>query len=167
MTNREPPLRDLGEFLVVFQAIEAAVTDLIEFVVDGDPEYVHALTAELEFSSKLRALDVIFTRWARIHRVTEASPHPEFHRLMGKLLELANRRNEIVHSFYNLLITVDGELALTRRPTRLRPSKGERHDPVEDILPGALVLETQEMRAKLRELALFRQLVLDIRYPPT
>ncbi len=166
MNKNEPPLRDLGEFLVVFQAIEAAVTDMIEFILDGDREYIHALSAELEFSSKLRALDVIFTRWARINQLTDASPHPEFHRFITKLLEIANRRNEIVHSFYNLLITVDGTLALTRRPTRLRPSKGERHDPVEDIMPGALGAEIQDMRSKLQELGEFRRLVLDRRYPP-
>jgi len=163
--RKEPPLAELGHFLVVFQAIEAAVTDLIEFVIDADPEYVHALAAELEYSSKLRALDVIFARYAQIHNLATQAPHPEFHKLMSKLLKLAERRNEIVHSFYNLLITVDGTLALTRRPTKLRPSKGERHDPPEDILPGALAVETKIMQDCLIEIEKFRTLVLDTRYP--
>ena len=162
----EQALAELGQFLVVFQTIEAAVTDLIEAVIDADSEYVHALTAELEYSSKLRALDVIFSRYAQIHGITAESPHPKFHKLMTKLLKLAERRNEIVHSFYNLLITVDGELALTRRPTKLRPSKGERHDPPEDILPGALAAESKNMRDDLLEIEEFRMLILDTRYPP-
>lgn len=163
--RREPPLAELGHFLVVFQAIEAAVADMIEFVVDGDPEYIRALAAELEYSRKLRALDVIFTRWAQINRLTDSSPHPEFHKLMTKLLGLATRRNDIVHSFYNLLITVDGTLALSRKPTKLRPSRGECYGPSEDILPGALAAEIQEMQRALDELGAFRMKVLDTRYP--
>ncbi len=163
--HRHPPLSELGEFLVVFQAVEAEVTEMIELVMDSDPEYVYALAAELEFSSKLKALDVIFTRWARINQLTDKSPHPEFHKLMSVLLELANRRNEIVHSFYSLLITVDGTLALTRRPTRLRSSKGERHDPPEDLLLGALAAEIGTMRQHFEVLAKFRELVIETRYP--
>ena len=73
--HHQPPLAELGEFVVVFQAVEAEVTDMIEFVIDGDPEYTHARAAELEFSSKRRALDVIFTRWARMNQVTDQPPH--------------------------------------------------------------------------------------------
>lgn len=164
--RKEPLLAELGHFVFVFQAIEAAVTDLIEFVIDADPEYVHALAAELEYSAKVRALDVIFARYAQIHGLATEVPHPDFHKLMSKLLRLAERRNEIVHSFYNLLITVDGTLALMRRPTKLRPSKGERHDPPEDILPGALAAETGSMQEYLQELEKYRTVVLDARYPP-
>jgi len=160
----QPPLAELGEFVVVFQAVEAEVTDMIEFVVDGDPEYTHALAAELEFSSKLRALDAIYTRSGWMNQVTDQSPHPEFHKPMSDLLDLAKRRNEIVRSFDNLPITVDGTMGLTRRPTRLRPSKGERHDPPEDILLGTIAEEAQAMRKQLERLAKFRHIVLETRY---
>ncbi len=60
----EPPLRELGQFVVMFQAVEATMVDLIIQLCDSDPEYVAALTAELEFTAKSRALDVIFSRIA-------------------------------------------------------------------------------------------------------
>ena len=127
-------LAELGQFVVAFQAVEASLVELTIQVTNSDPEYVAALTAELEFNSKARALDVIFTRFAQIHDLTEETPHAEFHKLMARVQKLATRRNDIVHSFYNAHITVEGELGITRRPTKLKPSEGMREQPSEDIL---------------------------------
>ena len=120
----EPPLAELGQFLIAFQAVEASLVELIIQLTNSDPEYIGALTAELEFNSKARALDVIFTRFAQIRGLTEQAPHPQFHKLMSQVQKLATRRNDIVHSFYNTLITVDGHVGMTRTPTKLKPSEG-------------------------------------------
>ena len=155
----------LGRFVLTFQAVEAAMVELTVQIVDGDPEYVATLTTELEFSAKARALDVIYTRYAQIHRLSGEAPHPDFHKVMTRIQKLATRRNELVHSFYNLLITVDGEAALERTPTRLKPSKGVREQNAEDILPVSLDSEISEMSSILQELEKYRMQAIDIKYP--
>jgi len=155
----------LGHFVFTFQAVEAAMVELAVQIVDADTEYVATLTAELEFNAKARALDVIYTRYAQIHGLSDKAPHPEFHKLMTRIQKLATRRNDLVHSFYNLLITVDGAAALARTPTRLKPSDGIREQEGEDILPTKLVTEISEMRSILQELETYRLQAIDIKYP--
>lgn len=163
--NHSAPLVQLGNFVLTFQAVEAAMVELTVQLVDADPEYVSTLAAELEFNSKARALDVIYTRYAQIHRLSENVPHPEFHKLMSRIQKLAKRRNDLVHSFYGLLITVDGKAALARQPTKLKPSEGLREQEGEDILPAQLEAEISEMHSILQELERYRLHAIDIQYP--
>jgi hypothetical protein len=156
------PLAELGEFLVAFQSVEASLVGLIIQVTNADPEYIGALTAELEFNSKARALDVIFARFAQIHGLTAESPHPEFHKLMVRVQQLAPRRNDIVHSFYNKLITVDGQVGITRKPTKLNPSEGVRERPHEDILPGHLKEDLAEIHSIRSALESYRLKAIDL-----
>lgn len=155
----------LGRFVLRFQAVEAALVELTVQVVDADPEYVSTLTAELEFNAKARALDVIYARHAQIHGLSSEVPHSEFHILMTRVQKLATRRNDLVHSFYGLLVTVDGEAALARTPTRLKPSAGVREQEGEDILPAKLEDEILEMHSILHELEKYRLQTIDIKYP--
>jgi hypothetical protein len=163
--NHDSLHRQLGHFVLTFQAVEAAVVELTVQVVDADPEYVATLTAELEFNAKARALDVIFTRYAQVHGLSNLVQHPEFHKLMTRIQKLATRRNELVHSFYSLLVTVNGEAALARMPTRLKPSDGIREQEGEDILPAKLEAEILEMKSILQALEVFRLQVIGINYP--
>lgn len=163
--NHSALLAQLGQFVLTFQAIEAAMVELTVHLVDADPEYISTLTAELQFNSKARALDVIFTRYARIHGLSETAAHLEFHRLMTRIQKLATRRNDLVHSFYELLITVDGKVALARQPTKLKPSEGMRKEEGEDILPSRLEAEIIEMRSILQQVENYRLQVIDIMYP--
>jgi hypothetical protein len=151
----------LGHFVLTFQAVEAEMVELVVQIADADPEYVATLTAELEFSAKARALDVIYTRFAQIHGLTVESPEPSLHQLANRIQKLATRRNELVHSFYSLLTTVDGTLALARQPTRLKPSDGLRSQQEEDILPTRLENEIQGMKQILYELEQFRRTVIN------
>lgn len=123
------------------------------------------LTAELEFTAKALALDVIYTRYAKIHGLSDAAPHPAFHQLMTRIQKLATRRNDLVHSFYGLMITVDGEAALARTPTRLKPRVEFREQEGEDILPAKPDSEIIEMRSILSELEKYRLQAIDIHYP--
>jgi hypothetical protein len=163
--NHDDLHRQLGRFVLTFQAVEAAMVELTVQVVGADPEYVASLTSELEFNAKARALDVIFTRYAQIHGLSNDAPHPEFHKLMSRIQKLATRRNDLVHSFYGLLITVEGEAALARTPTKLKPSEGVREQEGEDILPAKLDAEISEMRSILEELEKYRLQAIDIEYP--
>jgi hypothetical protein len=151
----------LGHFVVTFQAVEEAMVELTVQVVNADPEHIATLTAELEFNGKARALDVIFARFAQIYGLSDKSPHPEFHGLVKRIQELATKRNDLVHSFYHYLITVEGNLALSRMPTKLKPSEGLREQPPEDILPSCLESEITKMKQILRELEKYRLQVID------
>lgn len=162
--NHSEILTRLGHFVLTFQAVEAAMAELIVQLIDGDPEYVSTLTAELEFNSKARALDVIYARYSQINGISKASPNPEFHALISRIQKLATRRNDLVHSFYNLLITVDGEVALSRQPTKLKPSKGLREQSEEDILPEQLEKEISEMNIILKEIEKYRLQAIEIKY---
>ena len=164
--HREPPLSELGHFVIVFQAVEATMVDLIRLIAGPDPQYIGALTAELDFNSKARALDVMFTRFAQVHHLSNVSPHPAFHKLVGRAQKLANRRNDIVHSFYCTLITTDGQVGMTRMPTKLRPSEGVLWQPHEDILPGKLKAEIKDMTKMVDEFETYRQVIVDALYPP-
>lgn len=155
----------LGHFVLTFQAIEAAMVELTVMVVSGDPEYTETLTAELEFDSKARALDVIYTRFAQIHGLSDKAPHPEFHALVVRIQKIGKRRNELVHSQYGLLTTVDGEPALARKPTRLHASKGVRERPSEDILSGHLHGDVAEMNSILIDLEGFRLSAIETLHP--
>jgi hypothetical protein len=158
-------LAQLGQFVLTFQALEAAMVALTVELVEGDPEYVATLTAELEFNAKARALDVIYTRYAQIHALSNEAPHPKFHKLMSRIQKLATRRNDLVHSFYGFLITMEGDAALARQPTKLKPSEGLREQEGEDIHPEHLEAEIAEMHAILQELNVYRLQAIDIRYP--
>lgn len=155
----------IGHFVLAFQAVEAAMVELTLQVVDADSEYVATLTAELEFNSKARALDVIYARFAQIHGLSDQAPHAQFHELVGRIQKLATRRNDLVHSFYQLLFTVDGELALLRRPTKLKPSEGLREQPDEGILPARLESEIAKMKQILKELEEYRRSAIEAQYP--
>jgi len=163
--NRDTLHAQLGHFVLTFQAVEAAMVELTIQVVNADTEYIATLTAELEFNSKARALDVIYTRFAQIHGLSNQAPHSEFHELVGRIQKLATRRNDLVHSFYHLLITVDGELALTRTPTKLKPSEGSREQPYEDIRPDRLEAVITEMNQILAELEGYRLSAINAIYP--
>ena len=155
----------VGRFVLTFQAVEAAMVELTVQLFNSDPEYVATLTAELEFNAKARALDVIYTRFAQIHGLSPQSPDPGFHSLANRIQKLATRRNDLVHSFYHLLITIEGAVALERRPTKLKPSEGLREQTAQDILPSDLEAEISEMKQILRELEAYRISVINIHYP--
>jgi hypothetical protein len=154
----------LGNFVLTFQAVEAAMVELIVQIADADSEYIATLTAELEFTAKARALDVIYTRFAQIHQITTESPEPRVHSLVTGIQKLATRRNDLVHSFYALLSTVDGTLALARQPTKLKPSDGLRKQAEENILPDRLTKEIEEMKRMLREIEALRLSVINLRW---
>jgi hypothetical protein len=154
----------LGQFVLTFQAVEAAMVNLIVHITNSDPEYVATLTAELDFTAKARALDVIYTRFAQIHKITDKSPEPKTHSLSVKIQKLATRRNDLVHSFYTPLMTVDGSIALARQPTKLKPSEGLRTQAEEDIIADRLEKEIQDMEIILRQLEILRLSIIDIQY---
>ncbi|MBX3331661.1 MAG: hypothetical protein KF722_14730 [Nitrospira sp.] len=84
---------------------------------------------------------------------------------MARVQKLAARRNDIVHSFYNIFITVEGQVGIRRKPTKLKPSEGIREQLHEEILFGKLQAEIAEIKSLLSELESYRLKAIDLLYP--
>lgn len=84
---------------------------------------------------------------------------------MTKVAKLAERRNELVHSFYGIVVTHDEQIGLLRTPTRLKPSKGLLREEDEALLEEHLAKETTSVDALLSELWAFRNMIVDALHP--
>ena len=159
------PLSELGQFVVTFQAIEAHLTEVIVLFTGADDEHVHALVAELEYNSRLRAADVIFARFVGLTRGADTSAPLAFHKLMSDLQKLGERRNSLIHSHYNILVGSAGALGLARRNRKLRPSKGIQEHEAEDLMQNSLSEDLRRLGDALARLEQFRLKAIEWKYP--
>lgn len=156
----------LGRFIVDFQDIESSVNDLLELLADkADGEVIRILTNDLEYRKRLNTADVLFARFVDLRNNTDTSAKGEFHKLIVKLVDLGERRNELVHSRYNAWFNVDGNEGLLRRNSKLRGSKGEREEKEEELQPGAFDQDLQRLAAAAARLEAFRLQVIRWLYP--
>ena len=159
------PTAEIGNFVVTFQAIEAHLSEVIVLLTGADDEYVHTLLAELNYNSRARSADVIFARFVALSATADPESPPEFHKLMVVLQKLGERRNEVVHSNYNLLVATDGKKGLARSNFKLRPSKGARERNDEDLFHGSLSADQEKLGEALSQLESFRSRIIEWKYP--
>ena len=155
----------LGRFIVGFQHLENAVTELLVLLDDTDSEAVLILVNELGYSQRLRTADVLFSRFIDLRNNTDPASKAAFHDLMGKLGKLGERRNELVHSRYNDWVNVEGRLGLLRTNSRLRAKTGVRQEQEEELQPEAFDGDLQRLASAATELERFRLQVIDWLYP--
>ena len=155
----------LGQFIVLFQTTETRVLEIIQHMTCADDEYVSALVAELKYSSRLRAADVVYSRYVEITQDADLSSKDRFHKLMVELGRLGERRNDLIHSNYSHLVTIDTTEGLVRENRKLRPSKGIQEYKSEDLLPGALDADIAGLNAALKQLEEFRLKVIEWNHP--
>lgn len=155
----------LGRFIVAFQHLEHAVNRLLVLMADTDDGVVRILTNDLEYGKRLNTADVLFARFVDLRRNTRAEAKAEFHRLMVQLRELAERRNDLVHSRYNPWLNVDGKEGVLRTNSKLRGSKGEREEKEEELQPEAFDTDLRRLAAASAALEKFRLQVIDWLYP--
>ena len=149
---------DLGNFIVSFQAVEAHVVEVIAELTGGDKENVHALVTELEYNSRLRAADVMYSRFASERKAIDNIATPKaFHTLMVELQKLGERRNTLVHSNYSFLISGGGLMGLGRKNRKLRPSRGVQELESEYLVDKSLDKDIQRLTVALHELETIRQ----------
>ncbi len=156
----------LGRFIVGFQHIENAVTELLVSLDDTDSEAVLILVNELGYSQRLRTADVLFSRFVDLRSNTDPANKATFHDLMGKLAKLGERRNQLVHSRYNDWINVHGKQGLLRTNSRLSSKEGKRQELEEELQPEAFDDDLERLASAGTELERFRLQVIDWLYPP-
>ncbi len=69
--NHPTPYHQLGRFIVLFQQLEDAITNLLVMLADTDSETVLILANELENSKRLKAADVLYSRFVDLRTNTD------------------------------------------------------------------------------------------------
>ena len=163
---RPTALTDLGEFIVSFQALETHILEVIAEIAGGDKENSFILASELEYNSRLRAADVMYSRFVAATTTTDDwATAKEFHELIVKLQKLGERRNDPVHSSYNLLVANGAFIGLGRRNHKLKPSRGIRQFDAEHILDETLNDDLQQLIIALHRVEQIRSQIASTRRP--
>ena len=156
----------LGRFIVKFQRLERQVVELTELLAGDQPVITAILTAELDFSKRVKTVDVLYSYFVelRVNSKMESSKKA-FHKLCSTLLELAGRRNELVHSVFTPWLSVQGMPGLIRENARLSSSKGALVEIEEELLPDSLDAEIVNLSCVSVELEEYRVKIIDMLYP--
>jgi len=161
MSTNNGSFHQLGFFVYSFQMVEQQVEDIIVLLMNADDEMVAIFMSELDFSEKLKTVDVLFSRFIDVRRELKGADKKAFHKVISQVIKLCERRNEILHSKYDTYQNVDGRLGLIRQNSRLRASKGVREMSEEELLPEALDTDVKNISSCLEELEVYRLKVLD------
>lgn len=154
----------LGKFVVIFQRLEAQVTDIVVQIVKGNPEFIRILITQHEFSSLLKTTDVLFSRYVD-ERTINDSEKAIFHKLVVECFKLAELRNSLVHSQYFDLVKGDEPIALVRENSKLRGGKGIRLEESEDLTKEKFEEYFTRLNLAINELEAFRLKIIDWNYP--
>ena len=155
----------LGEFIVSFQYVEAAINDILILLAQADDDAVLILANELDYSARLKTADVLLARFVDIRDGIQSSAKEEFHKLIIELHKLGKRRNDLVHSKYSTWINVAGDKGLIRENFKLRGSKGLRQKQEEELLPATFHADLERTNKALNSLESFRLKIIDWLYP--
>lgn len=150
----------LGRFIVDFQHLENSVNELLELMADTDSEVVRILANDLEYSKRLNTADVLFSRFIDL-KARDGAVKAEFHKLVVELRNLGERRNELVHSHYNVWLDVHRKEGLLRTNSKLRGGQGEREEKEEKLQPDAFNQDLKRLGTAAGRLEDFRQQVID------
>ena len=134
-------------------------------MADTDDSVIRILANDLEYGKRLNTADVLFARFVDLRNNTQVAAKAEFHKLMVELRELGERRNDLVHSRYNVWLNIHGKEGLLRTNTKLRGSKGEREEKEEELQPEGFNNDLQRLNAAGATLEKFRLQIIDWLYP--
>lgn len=155
----------IGKFIVAFQHAEETINEILVLLADADDEAIRILVNELQFAQRIKSADVLFARVVDLQRKPDLPAKAEFHQLLGDLLKLGERRNDLVHSKYMRWINVAGNEGLFRQNSKLRASRGIREEEEEELLPEAFNADLERLDIALRRLEVFRKKIIGWRYP--
>jgi len=154
----------LGKFIVLFQRLEAQVTDLVLQIVHGNDEFVRILIRQHEFISLVKTTDVLFSRYID-ERTIDNDEKKAFHILIVKCTKLAELRNNLVHSQYFDLVANNKPIALVRENSKLSGGKGSRVKESEDLTSQDFEKYFIQLNETIKELERFRLKIIDWNYP--
>lgn len=152
----------IGKFIVYFQHAEAAINEILVLMANVDNEAVNILVNELGYAQRLKTAEVLFARFVDLH---DLAAKAAFHKLMGDLNKLGERRNDLVHSKYTPWVNVTGSAGLIRENSKLRAGKGIRELEEEELLPDAFDADFKRLDDALQELERFRLNIINCIFP--
>ncbi len=158
-------IHQLGLFIVKFQALEALLNETVSLIADSDQESIAILTNDLEFNQRLKAADVLFTRFIGLRRGDDKTRTSSFHEVMVELGKLAERRNELVHSQYYQWYDIGGSLGLLRKHSKLQGKAGKRVESEEELQPAAFNADLERLDAALKALEAQRLFAIEVLCP--
>jgi hypothetical protein len=164
MTSNPTEFHQLGYFIYLFQSVERQIEEMIILLSDADDEMVSILMNELDFSGKLKAIDVMFARFIDVKQL-DSNAKKDFHKEIDKVIALSKRRNELVHSKYRSLLNVAGNIGLLRENSKLKPSKGIRHEDEEELMPEDFGNDLKTVNSSMNNLEAYRLKIIDWMYP--
>lgn len=163
--NRSSAYHQIGRFVVSFQHAEATLTELLVLMTrSADDEAIRILVNELEFSKRVKTTDVMFAWFVGLQREPDETAKTEFHKLMVELLNLGERRNDIVHSKYSSWTNIEGASGLVRENSKLKAGNGVRMIEEEDLLPKTFESDLKRISVVLETLQSFRLKIIDRLY---
>lgn len=155
----------LGRFVVQFQHVESALTELLILMAHTDYEVARILINELGYSQRVNTMNVLFARFIDVRQITDQTIKKEFDELMKKLHELGARRNAMVHSHYWDWKNVEGSTGLLRQNSRLKTKKGMREEQEEELLPQDFEDDFKGLSDAQQKLEYFRLKIIDWQLP--
>ena len=158
----------LGQFIVLFQHGEAALTELMVLMARSeDEEIIRMLLNDLEYSRRVRTAAAVYARFVSVSSPLNETKKVEkitaFNKVRKELLRLGEVRNALVHSRYFSWINVSGELGLIRIRSQLQG--GVRDEEEHEMLPDAFAAENVALSAALVRLEEFRRQIIDWIFP--
>jgi hypothetical protein len=165
MRVKESSYHQLGKFIYVFQIVESQIDSLLILLSEADEEMASILISELEFSKKVKTVDVMLSRFVDVRRGIRSEVKTRFHKCMSSVIKLCERRNELVHSRYHDWRDVEGRAGLLRMNSKLSASQGIRKESAEELLPEAFTKDLAKAYLVSMELDKFRLQVIDWLYP--
>lgn len=163
--NTPSSAHQLGQFIVAFQHLENAVTEIIVLLAETNGTVVRILVNDLEYGKTLNTADVLFAYFADLRKNTRPEAKADFHKLMVELRNLGERRNDLVHSRYHRWVNIDGKEGLLRRNSKLSGSKGTLQETEEELQPQAFDNDYIRLNTAITSLEKFRLEVINWLYP--
>ena len=156
-------LYQLGRFVVMFQQIEMALTDLLVLLIHADDEAVRILINDLTYSQRVKTTGALFSRFVDVRVNPSEAMKDGFAKLTTELLKLGERRNELLHSGYSKWTNINGFSGLIRSNSRLRSGSREREE--EELLAQAFEPDLMRMAKVLEQIEAFRRFGIEHVYP--
>lgn len=158
----------LGRFVVTFQHVEHAVTEIILLLTQGDDEATKMLVNDLGYAQRVRTASSLFTRFIDLQTKKDeqdGKAKTDFYALLSELEILGKRRNELVHSRYVNWHPLGGGQGLLRTKQR-RPTKSPATELKEEgMTPESFEADFLNLAKALMLLENARLNILDLLYP--
>lgn len=145
-----------GKFIIDFQTIEGAIEEIIVEIVNGNEEFVSILITPYDFQSRLKAVDLLFSRYVKERTISD-SEIDSFKKIISECNKLSTLRNDLVHSKYSELVDEGKVICLIRANTKLDRKQTERTYELEDLTHETLNESLNKIEILLGSLEEYRQ----------